>query len=307
MRKTIIITCIIASISLILGAVLSFAALAAVGFDFRNLDTAPLESGDDTITGDIASINVHAISADVRVQLSEDDRCRIEYATQNGMTKSVENGVLSIHEVQAELHNFIRITRENEYITIYLPRDAYESLRIQTTSGDIYVFPAFDSVENATIVSTSGDIRFIGTVSDSLRAETTSGDILIREPNAKSVYVTTTSGEITLSAVYAASVSVNTTSGDVELDGVTASETLTVNTLSGEIELYCDAAEIYLESMSGDIEGSIGSAKNYKVKTTSGNVRIPPSDQNAGICSIRTTSGDIELKTARDPVNSFDD
>ena len=307
MRKAIMVTCIIAAICLVIGAVLSFTALASIGFDFGKLNTTEMEHGEYAIAEDFSFIEIHAVSADVRLNLSEDDRCRVEYATRNGVKTSVENGVLYVHAMPTKLIDFIQITNMNEYVTLYLPFETYEELFVETTSGDVYIFPSFDSVKKATISSTSGDISFIGTVSDTLFAESTSGNVVIREPNAKTVHVETTSGEITLNAVYATNVSVETTSGDVNLDGVTAKEKLTASTNSGEIELYCDATELYLESTSGDIEGSIGSAKNYIVNTTSGRVRIPPRDQNAGVCEIHTTSGDIEIKTAKDPINSFGD
>lgn len=305
MRKSVLIALIVAIVCMILGVVLAGAALVSVGFRFENLSTVELTHGELTVTEDFSSIDIDSLSADVRVKLSEDDVCRIEYATRGGLFQRVTDGTLCVETERADSIVYIGIGSVSEYVTLYLPRDTYESLTIHTTSGDIYVFPTFDAVKNAEISSASGDISFIGTVSETLRADSASGDILIREPNAKSVHVKATSGDVTLSAVYAETVSVKTTSGEVELESVTAKEILTVSTNSGDINLYCDAGEIYLESTSGDIEGSICSAKHYIVDTTSGSVRIPPIDQNAGVCEIHTTSGDIEIKTARDAVNSF--
>lgn len=306
MRKSVLIALIVAIALIILGVVLAGAALVSVGFRFENLSTVEIIRGEHTITETFSSIDIDTLSADVRVKLSEDDVCRIEYATRSDLSYDVTSGTLYVKTESADPIVYIGIGYVSEYVTLYLPRDTYEALAIHTTSGDIYVFPAFDAVKNAKISSTSGDISFIGIVSESLTVETTSGEIVIREPNANSVHVKATSGDVTLSAVYAETVSVKTTSGEVELEAVTATDTLSVETNSGDIELYCDAGEIYLESTSGDIEGSIGSAKHYIVDTTSGSVRIPPIDEQAGICKIHTTSGDIKIKTARDAVNSFD-
>lgn len=305
MRKSVLIALIVAIVCMILGVVLAGAALVSVGFRFENLSTVELTHGELTVTEDFSSIDIDTLSADVRVKLSEDDVCRIEYATRSDLTYDVTSGTLYVKTESADPIVYIGIGYVSEYVTLYLPRDTYEALVIYTTSGDTYVFPAFDAVKNAKISSTSGDISFIGTVCESLTVESTSGAIVIREPNAKTVRVKTTSGDVTLSAVYAETVSVKTTSGEVELESVMAKETLNISTNSGDINLYCDAGEIYLESTSGDIEGSICSAKHYIVDTTSGSVRIPPIDQNAGVCEIHTTSGDIEIKTARDAVNSF--
>ena len=305
MRKSVLIALIVAIILIILGMVLAGAALVSVGFQFEELSTVEMIHGEYTITGDFSAIDIDSLSADVRVKLSEDDICRIEYATQGGLRYNVTNGTLSVETEKTEIVAYISIGYVNEYVTLYLPRDTYEKLTIHTTSGDIYVFPAFEAVKNAEITSTSGEISFIGTVTETLTAQSASGDVVIHEPNAKVVHAEAISGDVTLSAVYAEEVFVKTTSGEVELDSVTAKKKLSAKTTSGDIELYCDAGEIYLESTSGDIEGSIGSAKNYIVGTTSGSVRIPPIDPQAGVCEIHTTSGSIKIQTARDAVNSF--
>ena len=306
MRKSVLIALIVAIILIILGMVLAGAALVSIGFQFEELSTVEMIHGEYTITEDFSAIDIDSLSADVRVKLSEDDICRIEYATQGSLRYNVTNGTLSVETEKTKFVAYISIGYVNEYVTLYLPRDTYEKLTIHTTSGDIYVFPAFEAVKNAEITSTSGEISFIGTVTETLTAQSASGDVVIHEPNAKVVHAEAISGDIMLSAVYAEEVFVKTTSGEVELESVTAKETLSAKTTSGDIELYCDAGEIYLESTSGDIEGSIGSAKNYIVDTTSGSVRIPPNDPQASVCEIHTTSGDIKIKTARDAVNSFE-
>ena len=305
MRKSVLIALIVAIILIILGMVLAGAALVSIGFQFEELSTVEMIHGEYTITEDFSAIDIDSLSADVRVKLSEDDICRIEYATQGSLRYNVTNGTLSVETEKTEFVAYISIGYVNEYVTLYLPRDTYEKLTIHTTSGDIYVFPAFEAVKNAEITSTSGEISFIGTVTETLTAQSASGDVVIHEPNAKVVHAEAISGDIMLSAVYAEEVFVKTTSGEVELESVTAKETLSAKTTSGDIELYCDAGEIYLESTSGDIKGSIGSAKNYIVDTTSGSVRIPPNDPQASVCRIHTTSGSIKIQTARDAVNSF--
>ena len=305
MRKSVLIALIVAIALMILGVVLAGAALASVGFRFEGLSTVETIHGEYTITKDFSSIDIHTLSADVRIRQSEDDICRIEYATRSDLTYDVKSGTLYVKTESTEPIAHISIGSVSEYVTLYLPRDTYEKLTIHTTSGDIYVFPAFEAVKNAEISSTSGEISFIGTATETLTAQSASGDIVIHEPNAKVVQAEAISGDVTLSAVYAEEVSVKTTSGEVELDSVTAKNMLFAKTTSGDIELYCDAGEIYLESTSGDIEGSIGSAKNYIVDTISGSVRIPPIDPQASVCEIHTTSGAIKIKTAHDAVNSF--
>ena len=59
----------------------------------------------------------------------------------------------------------------------------------------------------------------------------------------------------------------------------------------------CDAEEMELKTGSGDITGTLRSAKKFDAKTGSGDIRVP-SDGDNGTCTAKTGSGDIELSLA---------
>lgn len=111
-----------------------------------------------------------------------------------------------------------------------------------------------------------------------LDIKSVSGDIYISNTNVNTFYC-------------------NTTSGDVELSNVIALNDFEVKTTSGDIEFeHCDGATVSLKAVSGDIEGSLLSPKNFIANTTSGDIDVPPSSTNSGECQIKTTSGDIEIE-----------
>ncbi len=224
-------------------------------------------------------------------------------------------------------------------VTVYLPEDAHGDLTCTTASGDVSVdsgltFAAvsittasgeirFDAASDgeARIRTASGDVASDGASANTLFVQTTSGDVRIASPDAAQIELHSTSGDvsledasmpgpltaeatsgdISLTRVKSSGVSVQTVSGDVSARELYSSGRLSVKTTSGEIGLtHCDGGTLALESTSGDISGSLTSHKNFSVRTTSGDVSVPPSVEGAGACDIRTTSGDVSLTVSSD-------
>ena len=90
----------------------------------------------------------------------------------------------------------------------------------------------------------------------------------------------------------------NTISGGVMLTDTVSSQKLKANSTSGEIDLKrCDAKNIVLDTVSGEISGTLLSNKQFITETTSGTVNVPQSVSNEE-CRITTVSGDIYIEIA---------
>ena len=90
--------------------------------------------------------------------------------------------------------------------------------------------------------------------------------------------------------------SMTTTSGDISLKETVIDADIFIKSTSGEVSLEsCDGSEITIKTISGDVEGSLRSVKNFITHTTSGDVYVPDSDSSASTCEITTTSGDIHI------------
>ena len=193
------------------------------------------------------------------------------------------------------------------------------SLDIDTTSGDIYL-RSVNATKAVSLECTSGeceieklcaaaltmdltsgdfDIRSLCVTGD-VKINATSSDIEIENADIGSLLINATSSDIELAGLKAGSaVNLEATSGEIELKEVIVGDKLTVDTTSGDITLIrSDAASYYLKSGSGDVEGSILTRKNFKASSTSGSAITPDSDYTAGICEIKTTSGDIRISLA---------
>ncbi len=160
----------------------------------------------------------------------------------------------------------------NGYTEIWLPSKIYDSLSVQTVSGDIRSdFPLAPGALTAN--STSGDITFPDLESDRTSVSTISGDIL-------------------LSSVSGASVSLSTTSGEVRI--TEAEKNLSVNSVSGDVRVESLNAPFRFNTTSGEIIVENGSGSG-KASSVSGDIRLSLTDALTGNLTLNTTSGDIAL------------
>lgn len=225
-------------------------------------------------------------------------------------------------------------------LEIYLPKSEYESLKLKAVSGDITVPAGFTfkdtelettsgdirfsavsenmtkvksvsgniGVENITggpveISSTSGNVRLSGKKAGNVNIKTVSGDVRLSGLELERLEVNTTSGDMKLNDVACAKdISFDTTSGETHISSVIAGGQLKISAISGDIEIErSDAASIDINTVSGDVNGTLLSPKNFTYSTVSGDVRLPNySDETAGSCYIKTTSGDIRISVVSD-------
>lgn len=195
----------------------------------------------------------------------------------------------------------------NGYTEIWLPSKIYDSLSVQTVSGDIRSdFPLAPGALTAN--STSGDITFPDLESDRTSVSTISGDILLSSVSGASVSLSTTSGNIITGGISGES-TVSTTSGDITtalLGGGTVSTTsgevriteaeknLSVNSVSGDVRVESLNAPFRFNTTSGEIIVENGSGSG-KASSVSGDIRLSLTDALTGNLTLNTTSGDIAL------------
>ena len=218
-------------------------------------------------------------------------------------------------------------------ITLTLPEQDYENFTFNGTSGDISISDlnlkslSIDNTsgdltlknlivtENATVKTTSGDAEIDDIVAKSLEIKITTGDIEIKDAKLdETLKISTTTGELDAEEIECASLSLATTTGEIDLTDINVSGNATLESKSGSIEavnarilgklsvditsgdvelLDSDASEIYIETTTGDVTASLLSKKNFKTEVTTGEMKVPDSDYNYGICEIKTTTGDI--------------
>ena len=85
-------------------------------------------------------------------------------------------------------------------------------------------------------------------------------------------------------------------SGNVSINQSEASEKARFQLTSGDVGFVgFDAPEIEVTTVSGCVEGSLLSGKQFFVNSLSGNVQVPQNQSQSQTCTISTTSGDVHL------------
>lgn len=252
---------VIVAVSLILfGAVLSLTALSAMDYNFELLNTVNLDSRTVEVTDEFDSLDISTAEGDVTLLPSTDGHAHVTFRDSKKITHTVavKDGTLTVTRIDSrKWYEHIGIYWGTMDITVYLPEAQYDSVRLKSVSGNVVVKDEFEFTElNA--LSTSGDVTLFDITADSAGVKTVSGDIVLKNVSV--------AGDAT----------VKSTSGDVEFERLSA-------------------ATLDIKTVSGDIDGSVTEPMLYTADTVSGDVKLPPSFRDGGSCTLKTTSGDIEI------------
>ena len=299
MSKSKKIAIIVAVCLIVVGLIATIPAVIVSEFDFNKLNGIKIVSKTFDVEESFEKIDILSTECDIRIFPSEDESCKVICNQRDDQLSSVEvkDNTLAISQTDnRKWYEYLSFWRGDDIsISIYLPKDEYQSLCIKTASGDVEIPGGFSFFE-AELSSSSGDIAFQGNAK-SLYVCSTSGDLSIKNAEADAMSTKSTSGGILLSNIGAQSLEAESTSGDIILKSAAIDGSLSAKSTSGDINLdSVDAKSLEMSSSSGDIIGSILSAKNFVADTNSGDIDIPTSDSSAGECIISTTSGNIKIK-----------
>ena len=318
MGKAMKIWLIIAIALVVVGAGVFTAALAACGWDFSKLSTVQFEtntySGTDRITG----IRVDTDTADIRFAPSEDGQWKVvcHEAEKMNHTVSVKDGILTIKVVdEREWYDHIGIWIGSETVTLYLPEQEYASLVIRESTGDVEVPKAFRFGTIDINVST-GAVRNYASATGVIKITASTGDIHVEDVSAASMELSVTTGHVTgrgLTCEGKLSVGVSTgdaqltdvkcenftsdgSTGDIVLKDVIATGKMSIDRSTGDVKFdACDAAEILVETRTGNVTGSLRSDKIFIARASTGDVDVPATT-SGGKCQITTSTGDIRIR-----------
>ena len=319
MRKAVKIWLIVASALLISGCVILGIAMAVQKWDFTKLSTMEYETNEHRITEGFKAISVNTNIADVKLIPSESAECSVVCREQSKMkhTVAVADGTLTVNVVDTRKW-YERIGIMNigmPEICLYIPAGEYDSLSVNTDTGDVEISKDF-KISGIDVVTTTGDVKNYSPVSDTVKINTTTGSILVENTSVGTLDLTTTTGKVTASAVTCeGDATVRVTTGKVSLTDVTcrslisngdtgdmilkkviASERISVERSTGDVSFEgCDASEIFVLTSTGDIEGSLLSEKVFVANTDTGRKDVP-NTSSGGRCELTTATGDIRIR-----------
>lgn len=272
-------------IGLTVAAVLTVAGLAVFAFamnachwDFTNLSTVEYATKTYEISEAFRNISIRADVADITFLPAEDGKCKVvcRQTEQQRYQVAVSDGVLVVRQLNDQKwYEQIGIVAEAPSITLYLPDARYGRLTVEADTGAVEMRknPGFESMD---ISATTGAIRLENAEVSDLALSASTGRVTVCDVRCKNLTAEIDTGDITLKNVIVEEVLVITAdTGDIRFDG-------------------CDAGEIYGETDTGDITGTLLSEKLFLAETDTGKVRVPQTT-TGGKCRVTTDTGNIEL------------
>ena len=311
---------IVAATLLVSGCLIFGGVMTMLKWDFSRLSTVKFETNDYVITEGYKNISIETDTADIKFLPAEDGQSKVVCYEQKDMAHSVEvvDGTLVIRLVDTrKWYQYIGINFASPTITVYLPEAEYGTLLINESTGDVNL-PNNFSFESIGITVSTGDIESYASASKDIKIKASTGDIRVEKVSADAIDLSVSTGRVILSdtacegevkvgvstgKAYLTDVKCkNLTSsgntGDISLKNVVAAEKLSIVRSTGDVDLEkCDAAEIFIETDTGDVKGSLLSDKVFIANTDTGRIDVPKTT-TGGKCEITTDTGDIRIDVA---------
>lgn len=307
----------VAILLIIVGALIFVGALAVLDFDFAKLSTAGFETNTYEVNGDFHNVLIDVNTTNITFAPSNDENCRVVCVEREQVKHSVavKDGTLVIDTVDTQKwYDHVGISFGTMKMTVYLPGDAYASLRADTDTGDIKIpedftfesikitgdtadIVCFASVSNLMDISTTtGNIKADALTVGEVSLSTTTGNISINSTAAMGkVDLETDTGEIKLTEVTCKSLMAESNTGDISLNNVVAADILSIESDTGDVRFaHSDAASVSVKTSTGDVTGTLLSDKVFITETSTGDVSVPKTI-TGGKCEITTNTGDIAL------------
>ena len=311
---------ITAGVLTVLGAILLGGVMTVAKWDFTRLSTAKYETNEYTITEEYQSVRVVSKTADVTFVPSKDGATTVRCVEESRVrhTVSVTDTTLTVEvDDTRKWYHYIGIDFGRPHITVFLPADTYDTLTVETDTGDVNIPPDF-TFASAKVTGYTGDVTYNAPATGDVSIQTTTGAIEVQNVTVghlslavstgrvsvagvacrEDVTVKVSTGKVTLTDLTCRNLTSEGSTGDMFLENVIAGDTLTVERNTGDVLLTrSNAASLRIATTTGDVKGSLLSDKVFITATDTGRIDVPKTT-TGGRCEIVTDTGDIRITIA---------
>lgn len=308
---------IVAACLVLVGLALFVGVMFFDGWDFSKLSTTKHLTNIYEITDAFENISIDTKTADVAFYLSADGTCKVVCEEDQKLlhTVTVSGNTLSVNLVDNRAwYDYIGISTGKTKVSIYLPNSEYGLLDVKNSTGDVEIAKDF-SFESISVSLSTGDVRCFADVSGHFMIKANTGDVTLEKVDVGSLDIKVSTGAVNIAEVISsADVKIEVSTGKTNISGlkcknflsdggtgritlknVVASGKFDIERSTGEVIFEgCDAAEIYVDTDTGDVRGTLLSDKIFTVETDTGKVDVPRSI-SGGICEIETDTGDVKI------------
>ena len=311
---------IIAACLVLIGCMIWGGAMSMLNWDFTKLSTVKYECNTYEVSENYKDISIVTDTADIVFIPSKSMTTSVScYEQENNVhSVSVANGTLEIKVVDTrKWYEYIGTNFKTPKITILIPEGEYGNLTVKASTSNIEI-PEVFTFKSVDILTSTGHIINHASTLENAKIETITGNVCIEDTSAGSLNIAVSTGKVTVSGVtcegdiavsmstgkaslsniHCKNFSSNGNTGDISLHNVIAMEKLSIKSSTGNITLdRFDASEIYIESETGNVTGSVLTDKVFIVQTNTGKPDVPKT-VNGGKCEITTNTGNIKISIA---------
>ncbi len=268
------------------------------------------------------NISIRTDTADIAFVSSDDGTCRVVCYEEAEKSHSVEvqNSTLTVNVFNdKKWYDYIGVNIDSPKITVYLPEAEYSSLVVEESTGDIEISKDF-RFKSIDISLSTGDVKCYASATEAIKIVASTSDIYAQNMSASSLDLTVSTGKVTVSdmtcdgnitigvstgKVYLTDIACKNltapgSTGDISLKNVISTEKISIERSTGDVTLErTDAAEFFITTDTGDIEGSLLTDKVFITKTDTGRINVPNST-SGGRCEMTTDTGDIKISISND-------
>ncbi len=317
MRKITKIWLVVAAFFVVVGLILFGVVMMAYNWDFTKLSTIRYETYDYEINEDYKDILIVTNTADILLVPSENEETLLKCFEQKNLNHLVavkgDRLVIEAKDTR-KWYEYIGINFTSPKITLSIPRGEYGALSINGSTGNVEI-PKDFKFESIEITESTGAVTNHASASESIKIKTSTGHICLENISAGAIDLSVSTGKVTVSGVtckgevtvgvstgkaYFADIACKSvissgTTGDVSLNNVVAADKLSIKRSTGDIRFDAsDGAEIFVETDTGDVSGTLLSEKVFITETSTGRISVPKSVMG-GRCEIVTETGDIAV------------
>ena len=277
---------------------ITFFLLLVIGIILYSLSiTGILETKEYEINDKFSDIEIITDTADIEFILSENLNTLVVCDEQKNINHSVsvkDDTLLIKVDDNRKWYEYININFGKTKITIYLPKNEYGDLFIDSDTGNINI-PNNFKFNSIDIINDTGNIKNYASVNDNIKIKSSTGNIHIENINANIIDLSVSTGNIKIVNAKCVNLFSDSDTGNVSLENVIASEKITIETDTGDVKFVAsDASDIYIETDTGNVKGSLLTDKVIFAESDTGNINVPKvmSDEK---CEIITDTGDIKI------------
>lgn len=231
---------IIASILMVTGMIIFIGVMISIDWKFDKLTTQEYVTNTYDMGDDFEKINIEVDMSDIEFVLSEDKKCSVVCYETEGIKHSVkvEDNTLVIKSVdERKWYEHIGIFVESPKVKIYLPKNEFASIDIETEIGDISMKNLVVD-NNIEIETDTGDIsveRII--VNGNFEIETDTGDVRFDKCDANEISVNTSTGDVSGTLLTEKIFVTKTSTGEINVPNTTTGGKCEIKTSTGDIDI----------------------------------------------------------------------